>query len=73
MILVNKLKFFDVLCLWKIDGEKVFADFLDKKEAFKDLKTTVYEKRKIRIFPTGFVHRFSQKFKISPLWFFYAK
>ena len=38
MILVKKLKFFHVLCLSKIDGEKVFADVLDKKEAFKDYK-----------------------------------
>ena len=38
MILVKKLKFFDVLCLSKIDREKVFADVLDKKEAFIDYK-----------------------------------
>ena len=36
MILVKKLKFFHVLCLSKIDPEKVFADVLDKKEVFKD-------------------------------------
>ena len=35
MILVKKLKFLHVLCLSKIDREKVFADVLDKKEAFK--------------------------------------
>ena len=38
MIVVKKLKFFDLLCLSKIDREKVFADVLDKKEAFKDYK-----------------------------------
>ena len=38
MILVKKLKFFNILCLSKIDREKVFADVLDKKEAFKDNK-----------------------------------
>ena len=42
MILVKKLKFFDVLCLSKIDGEKVFADVLDKKKTFKTIKTTVF-------------------------------
>ena len=73
MILVKKLKFFHVLCVSKIDREKVFADVLDKKESFKDYKTTVYEKRKIRIFPKGLVHRFSPKFKISSTLFFYAK
>ena len=36
MILVKKLKFFHLLCLSKIDREKVFADLLDKKEAFQD-------------------------------------
>ena len=45
MILVKKLKFFHLLCLSKIDREKVFPHVLDKKEAFKDHKTTVYEKR----------------------------
>ena len=65
MILVKKLKFFHLLYLSKIDREKVFADVLDKKKTFKKLKTTVYEKRKIRIFPKGLVHRFGQKFEIS--------
>ena len=65
MVLVKKLKFFHLLCLSKIDREKVFADVLDKKEAFKDYKKQLYEKRKIRIFPNGLVHRFGQKFEIS--------
>ena len=38
MILVKKLKFLHLLCLSKIDGEKVFVDVLDKKEAFKDYR-----------------------------------
>ena len=38
MILVKKLKFFHLLRLAKIDREKVFADVLDKKEAFKNYK-----------------------------------
>ena len=40
MILVKKLKI--------LDREKVFADVLARKEAFKDC-----ENRKIRIFPMG--------------------
>ena len=36
MIVVKKLKFFDLLCLSKIDREKVFADVLDGKKAFQD-------------------------------------
>ena len=65
MILVKKLKFFHLLWLSKIDREKVFADVLDKKNPLKTIKTTVYEKRKIRIFSKGLVHRFAQKFEIS--------
>ena len=38
MILVKKLKFFHLLCLSKTNREKVFADVLDKKEAFKEYK-----------------------------------
>ena len=38
MILVKKLNFFYLFVLSKIDREKVFADVLDKKEAFKDYK-----------------------------------
>ena len=70
MILVKKLKFFHLLCLSKIDREKVFADVLDKKEAFKDYKTSVYEKRKIRIFSKRLVYRFGQKFEISSILIF---
>ena len=43
----------------------MFADVLDKKKPLKTIKTTVYEKRKIRIFPKGLVHRFDQKLEIS--------
>ena len=65
MILVKKLKFFHLLSLSKIDQEKVFAEVLDKNKPFKTIETTVYEKRKIRIFPKGLVHRFGQKFEMS--------
>ena len=65
MILVKKLKSFYLLCLSKIHRQKVFADVLDKKEAFKDYKKTVYEKRKIKVFLKELVHRFGEKFEIS--------
>ena len=45
MILVKKVKFFHLLCLSKIDREKVLADVLDKKEAFKDYKNNCFKKR----------------------------
>ena len=44
MILVKKLKFFLFLCLSKMDREKVLADVLDKKEAFKDYKNNCVRK-----------------------------
>ena len=44
MILVKKLKFFHLLCLSKIDREKLFPDVLDKKEAFKDNKNNCLRK-----------------------------
>ena len=59
------------MSLSKIDGEKLFADVLDKKEAIK--QTSVYEKRKIRNFPKGLVHRFVQKFLDFLKFGFYAK
>ena len=43
----------------------MFADVLEKKKRLKTIKTTVYEKRKIRTFFKGLVHRFGQKFEIS--------
>ena len=73
MILVKKLKFFHLLCLSKIDREKVFADVLDKKKTLKTIKTTVYEKRRLRIFPKGLVHRFGQKFAVSSTLIFMQK
>ena len=48
---------------WR-DGEKVFADVLEKK-ALRTIRTSVDEKRKIRIFPKWLVHRFRQKLEIS--------
>ena len=65
MILLKKLKFFHVLCLSKIDREKLFGDVLDKRKPLKTIKTSVYKKCKIRIFPNVLVHDFGQKFEIS--------
>ena len=54
MILVKKVKFFHVLYLSKIDREKVFADVLDKKEAFKDYKKNCFTKNaKLEFFQRG--------------------
>ena len=53
MILVKKLKFFHLLCLSKIDREKVFADVLDKKEIFKDYKNNCLRKTQNKNFSKG--------------------
>ena len=42
MILVKKVKFFHLLCLSKIDREKVFADLLAKNKRLKTIKASVY-------------------------------
>ena len=38
------MKFFHLLCLSKIDGEKVLLNVLDKKEAVKDYKKNCVRK-----------------------------
>ena len=53
MILVKKLKFFHLLYLSKIDREKVFADVLDKEEAFKDYKNNCLRKTENSNFSKG--------------------
>ena len=53
MILVKKLKFFHVLYLSKIDREKMFADVVDKKEAFKDYKNNCLRKTQNYNFTKG--------------------
>ena len=53
MILVKKLKFFYVLCLSKIDQEKVFANVLDKKEGFKEYKNNCVPKTENSNFSKG--------------------
>ena len=44
MIFVKKLKFFHLFCFSKIDREKVCADVLDRKEAFKYYKNNCEQK-----------------------------
>ena len=61
MILVKKLKFFHLLCLSKIDGEKVFADVLDKKEAFKDYENSCVQKTQNLYFSKGVSSSFWSK------------
>ena len=53
MILVKKLKFFHLLCLSKMDREKVFADVIDNIEAFKDYKNSCVRKTQNKNFFKG--------------------
>ena len=59
MILVKKLKFFHLLCLSKIDREKLFADVLDKKEALKDYENNCLRKTQNWNFSNGVSPSFS--------------
>ena len=66
MFLVKKLKFFHVLFFLQKESEKrCLLTFLIKKKPLKTIKTTVYEKRKMRIFAKGLVHCFAQNFENS--------
>ena len=47
----QKVEVFHLLCLSKIDREKLFADVLDEKEAFKDYKNNCL--RKLEFFERG--------------------
>ena len=73
MILVKELKFFHVLYLWKIDREKVFADVLDKKEAFKDYKNNCVRKTENENFCKGVSPSFWSKVLDFFNFDFYAK
>ena len=73
MILVKKLKFLRVLCLSKIDREKVFADVLDKKEAFKDYKNNCVRKTENENFCKGVSPSFWSKVLDFFNFDFYAK
>ena len=53
MILDKKLKFFHLLCLSKIDREKVFANVLHKKEIFKDYKNNCLQTAQNKNFSKG--------------------
>ena len=53
MILVKNLKFFNLLCLSKMDREKVFADVRDKKEAFKEYKNNCVQETQNYNFSKG--------------------
>ena len=73
MILVKKLKFLHVLCSSKIDREKVFADVLDKKEAFKDYKNKCVRKTQNENFSKGVTPSFWSKILDFFNFDFYAK
>ena len=53
MILVKKLKFFHLLCLSKIDREKLFPDVLDETQGFKDYKNNCLRKTQNYNFSKG--------------------
>ena len=47
--------------LSKVDREKVFANVLDRKVAFKTIRTSVYEKKQNLPFSKGASPSFSSK------------
>ena len=51
----------------------MFADVLDKKEAFKDYKNNCVRKTQNENFSKGLVHGFGEKFEISSTLIFMQK
>ena len=66
MVLVKNWYFFHSLFLGKIVREILFADILDRKEGFFNLKIYFQKSGKIRIFAKGLVHGFGQKLEFFP-------
>ena len=63
--MVKKLKFFHLLCLSKIDREKVFAEVLATKQAFLDnIKYGKKKQGKIDLFAKRIVYDFGQKVEV---------
>ena len=73
MSLVKKLKVFQLLCLSKIDREKVFAYVVYRKEAFKDYKNNCVRKTQNYNFSEGVRPSFWSKILDFFNFDFYAK
>ena len=70
MILVKNLKFFHAFCLSKIDGEKLFAEVIDKKEAFKDYKNNyLWKTQNLEFFQRFSSIVFVKNLRFLQLWF----
>ena len=66
MVLVKNWKFFvNVSFYAKYTQKKYLVTFSLEKKPLKTIKTTVYEKRTVRIFPRGLVHCFGPDIEIS--------
>ena len=61
MKLVKKLKFFHLLSLSKIDREKVFADVVGTKKAFKDYENICLNVNLVPRASVTFVQRMGQR------------
>ena len=60
----QKIEILNVLFLCKMDQEKVFCEFSERKEAFLDQKKSTQKTTKIFIFLKGLVDGFCQKMEI---------
>ena len=70
MVLVQNSPFFHVLFLGNIGQEKVFYDFLERKNAFVGYKNNKFKKSKKWDFCKGLTHGFGLKLTIFPSFFF---
>ena len=65
-----KWPFLELFFLGNIGQENVFDDILERKTAFKTIKTRSPKSRKIDMFPKGLTHGFGPKMAIFPTFFF---
>ena len=70
MVLVQKYRFFYLFFLGNIGQENILNDILERKNAFKAIKTRSLKGRIIDSFPKGLTHGFGLKMAIFPTFFF---
>ena len=66
MVLVKIWKCFERFVLCKRHPENVFGDVVVRKQSFLENINMDLKRRQNCIFAKGIVHRFDQKFEISP-------
>ena len=70
MVWVQKWPFFELFFLGNKGQENILNDILERKNAFKAIKTRRLKRLIIDSFPKGLTHGFGPKMAIFPTFFF---